>query len=376
MQTRDILAEHCHLDAIVYRNPLTSLSGLIAHCTLPPGIFPPGILPPNVAGSIMQQNTFGRLFPVSTLTLGGGGLGMLWGPTTFDECVATVHAAVAAGINLLDLAPRYGDGKAEQVVGEAFAGNLPSGVRVTSKCNLGNPPVGEIESILRRSIEASLQRLRLSRLDLFFLHSNVVPDATFMAGRRDAASRMTPYQVFTAHVRPVFERLVAEGLIGAWGLTGIGHPDTIIRLLNERPAPGAVQCIANLLDSPGGLKFFDGPAKPRTVMAAARANGVGVMGIRAVQAGALTAAIDRTLPDNHPEVHDYVRAAGFRALCAELGANPAVIAHRYALSLDIDTLVLGVKNRQELADCFAAAEAGPLPADLVARIDATVDHTR
>jgi aryl-alcohol dehydrogenase-like predicted oxidoreductase len=53
-----------------------------------------------------------------------------------------------------------------------------------------------------------------------------------------------------------------------------------------------------------------------------------------------------------------------------------VIAHRYALSLDIDTLVLGVKNREELADCVAAAEAGPLPAELVARIDATVDHTR
>ena len=114
--------------------------------------------------------------------------------------------------------------------------------------------------------------------------------------------------------------------------------------------------IANLLDSPGGLKFFDGPAKPREVIAAARANGVGVMGIRAVQAGALTAAIDRALPADHPEVLDYARAAGFRALCAELGANPAVIAHRYALSLEIDTLVLGVKNRQELAECVAAAE--------------------
>ncbi len=324
----------------------------------------------------MQQHTFGRLFPISTLTLGGGGLGMLWGPTTFDECVATVHSAVAAGITLLDLAPRYGDGKAEQVVGEAFGGKLPAGVRVTSKCNLGNPPARDIESILRRSIEASLQRLRLSRLDLFFLHSNVVPDVTFMAGRDDAASRMTPYPLFTAHVRPVFERLVAEGLIGAWGLTGIGHPDTIIRLLNERPAPAAVQCIANLLDSPGGLKFFDGPAKPRAVMAAARANGVGVMGIRAVQAGALTSAIDRTLPDDHPEVRDYARAAGFRRLCAELGANPALIAHRYALSLAVDTLVLGVKNRQELAECVAAAQAGPLPAELFARVDASVNLTR
>jgi aryl-alcohol dehydrogenase-like predicted oxidoreductase len=170
----------------------------------------------------------------------------------------------------------------------------------------------------------------------------------------------------------VLEKLVAEGVVGAWGLTGIGHPDTIIRLLNERPAPAAVQCIANLLDSPGGLKFFHGPAKPRAIMAAARGNGVGVMGIRAVQAGALTAAIDRPLPDDHPEVRDYARAAGFRLLCAELDENPAVIAHRYALSLDIDTLVLGVKNRQELAECVAAAAAGPLSADLIARIDATV----
>ena len=47
-----------------------------------------------------------------------------------------------------------------------------------------------------------------------------------------------------------------------------------------------------------------------------------------------------------------------------------MIAHRYALGLPIDTLVLGVKNRQELAACVAAAEAGPLPPELVARIDA------
>src|SRR6202521_2049233 len=144
----------------------------------------------------MQQHSFGVLPPVSRLTLGGGGLGMLWGETTWDECVATVRAAIAAGINLIDVAPRYGDGKAEQVVGEAFAGRLPGGVRVTSKCNLGNPPSAEIEAILRRSIEASLKRLRLARLDLFFLHSNVVPDAAYAAGWGDAGSRMTPYPVF------------------------------------------------------------------------------------------------------------------------------------------------------------------------------------
>src|SRR3984957_9744009 len=123
----------------------------------------------------MKTQPFGRLGQVSALTLGGGGLGQLWGPTTREECVATVRAATDAGITLLDLAPRYGDGKAEQVLGEAFGGRLPSGIRVTSKCNLGNPPRERIERIIRQSIEASLRLTQLDRLDLFFLHSNIVP---------------------------------------------------------------------------------------------------------------------------------------------------------------------------------------------------------
>src|ERR1700761_7094332 len=116
---------------------------------------------------MMNTHPFGRLAPVSLLTLGGGGLGQLWGPTTREECVATVRAAVDAGITLLDLAPRYGDGKAESVVGAAFGGRLPAGVRVTSKCNLGNPPSDRVESELRQSIEGSLRRLQIDRLDLF-----------------------------------------------------------------------------------------------------------------------------------------------------------------------------------------------------------------
>jgi aryl-alcohol dehydrogenase-like predicted oxidoreductase len=296
---------------------------------------------------------------------------MLWGPTTFDECVATVHAALAAGINLLDLAPRYGDGKAERVVGEAFGGRLPNGVYITSKCNLGTPAPDQVGGLLRRSIETSLGLLRRDRLDVFFLHSNLVPDGHPMWNQRDV-SRFTSLSLFRSHVRPVFEQLVAEGLIGAWSLTGIGHPDAVIEVLGEDSKPAAVQCIANLLDSPGGLKFFDGPAKPRSVMAAAQAHGIGVMAIRAVQAGALTASLDRPLPGDHPEVRDYALPSGFRTLCAEIGEDPANVAHRYALGLSIDTLVLGVKNRAELAGCVAAAEADPLSAELVARVDGLV----
>jgi aryl-alcohol dehydrogenase-like predicted oxidoreductase len=75
---------------------------------------------------------------------------MLWGATT----VATAHEAVAAGIDLLDLASRYGDGKAEEVIGEAFAGRLPDGVRVTAR---------RLTPVKRRARMASRERARSGR---------------------------------------------------------------------------------------------------------------------------------------------------------------------------------------------------------------------
>ena len=60
----------------------------------------------------------------------------------------------------------------------------------------------------------------------------------------------------------------------------------------------------------------------------------------------------------------------YRALAAELGMSAADLGHRYALAMaDVDTVVLGIKNREELRACLACADAGPLPADLVARVD-------
>lgn len=93
----------------------------------------------------MQTRQLGQLWPVSLLTLGGGGVGQLWGETTRDECIATVRSAVDNGITLLDMAPAYGNGEAETVVGAAFEGRLPAGIRVTTKHRLGTPPDGEVD---------------------------------------------------------------------------------------------------------------------------------------------------------------------------------------------------------------------------------------
>lgn len=317
----------------------------------------------------MQTVTLGPLANVSRLTLGGGGLGQLWGESSLDEAVATVHAAVEAGITLIDTAPMYRD--CEQVIGDAFQGALPSHVGITTKCQLGEPERGTVAARLEASLDASLEKMRLSHADIFFLHSNIRPDLyTYPRHDDRRATFATPWTEYVDEVVPAMEALKARGRIGAWGITGVGVPETILKALAHDQKPDTVQAVANLLDSPGGMRSYAEPPQPRAIIAAAKAQGVGVLGIRAVQAGALTAALDRPMKDSHPEAADYRRAAPFRALCAELDVDPAVMAHRYALDMaGVDTVILGVKNRAELVQCLEAEAAGPLPSDLRARIE-------
>ena len=322
----------------------------------------------------MQIARLGQLWPVSRLTLGGGGLGQVWGATDRAEAVATVHAAVAGGITLFDLAPLYGRGEAEAVIGAAFGNRPPPNARFTTKCQLGAPAPNEAAATIRRHLERSLATMGLDRVDILLLHSNIIPDDYRFP--RDAAVQArfaTPLSVYRNEVVPTFEALQREGLIGAWGITGVGLPDTIVEALTDARRPAVVQCVANCLDSAGGMRRYDEPARPRDIIAAARAAGVGVMGIRAVQAGALTDALDRELAADDPDRRDFDQAAPLRALARSLGTTTAKLAYRYALGIDgVDTVVLGVKNRTELAECLAAESDGPLPPDLMRRVDAAV----
>lgn len=313
----------------------------------------------------MNINTLGSFGPVSRLTLGGGGIGQVWGPTSEADAVATLRHAVDQGIDLIDAAPGYKI--CEAMIGKAFDGKLPTGVRVTTKHSLGTVPAAEVYERLRASLAASLKAMRLQRVDMFLLHSEIRPDDfEYPAGQPPRDERSTALSLYREAVRPAFARLVAEGLIGHWGITGINHAAATIDALADAPLPAAVQAIANLLDSPGEMNGTGLPPRPRDVIAAAKARGAGVMGVRAVQAGALTKAIDRA--EASPTSTDFDRAAPYRDLCRAWGEDPAIIAHRYALGIDgVDTLVLGVKNVAELDQALEAERRGPLdPAQLSA----------
>lgn len=318
----------------------------------------------------METRTLGSLWPVSALTIGGGGLGGVWGSRTRDEAIATLRAAVDGGITLVDVAPSYGDGEAELVVGAAFEGRLPPGVRVVTKHHVGPGGTGEpspddVLPAMTAALEESLERMRLDHVDLFILHSQILPVAD-----PEKETWTTTIDYFEQAARPALQSLVDQGRVGAWGITAAQFPSVLERAFGGEPAPQAAQMVANVLDAPGDMSWSDEPTDYRCLVQAARDRGVGVMGIRAVQAGAFTDSIDRELEPDHPASVDFERAAPLRGLAAEMGEPTAVLAHRYALSMEgVDTVVLGVKNRDELNECLRAAEQGPLPEDVWARIE-------
>jgi aryl-alcohol dehydrogenase-like predicted oxidoreductase len=208
----------------------------------------------------------------------------------------------------------------------------------------------------------------LERVDLFFLHSNIIPDDYDASDYTDRPA--TRWETYVERFVPVCERLVADGRIGAWGITGIGIPDCILTALGRASRPAAVQCITNPLNSSGELQYFDGSSRAREIITASKTAGAGVLGIRPVQGGALTDTLDRDLPADHGVAMDYRRTAAFRTLARDLGTTAAALAHSYALAMNgVDTVVLGCKNREELLECIDAAEAGPLDPSIIARID-------
>jgi len=320
----------------------------------------------------MQQRRLGKTgFQVSALTLGGGGIGMVWGPTTDEECIETVKAAVASGVNMLDLAPVYGKGKSEEVVGQAWP-DLPTKPLVATKVFILPAERNDLAGAVQRSLEGSLKRLGLSQIDVFQLHNQLEPQEP------TAPRRLTLREVVGAGgVLDAMQQLKDAKVVRALGVTGIARHD-VVRELFADGRLDTVQLVTNILCSEGEMGAR-GDASYRDhleMVRLAHAAGLGVFGIRPFAAGALTAAVDRTLPAEHPVVRDFALAQQHLGFLVTEPASPlSVAAMRYALSLPgVSTVVIGAKNRTELAETVAAVAAGPLPAATMERI-ATLQRT-
>lgn len=163
---------------------------------------------------------------VTPVGFGGASLGNLYRETTETEAEGAVSAAWDEGIRAFDTAPHYGLGRSERRLGAALAAYPRDEYQVSTKVGrllVPNPnPGGQDESFalpddlmrewdfsrdgVRRSLESSLQRLNLDRIDTVFVHD---PDVAYAGAAREGLEALA--------------ELKAEGLVTA---VGVGTNDS------------------------------------------------------------------------------------------------------------------------------------------------------
>jgi aryl-alcohol dehydrogenase-like predicted oxidoreductase len=139
----------------------------------------PEAAPPSATrktGEMEKIEIDGADMVASRIALGTWAIGgWMWGGSDVRSAFPTIQAAIDHGINMIDTAPIYGFGLAEEIVGRALA---PNGRRrrilIATKCGLEwhgeKVRRNATPSRIREEIEASLQRLRTDYIDLYQLH--------------------------------------------------------------------------------------------------------------------------------------------------------------------------------------------------------------
>ncbi len=111
---------------------------------------------------------------VSRVALGTWAMGgWMWGGADARDSIATIHAALSQGINLIDTAPAYGFGVSEEIVGAAVEG-VRSQVVIATKTGLewrdGKVYRNATRARIMREIDDSLRRLRTDYIDIYQVH--------------------------------------------------------------------------------------------------------------------------------------------------------------------------------------------------------------
>jgi aryl-alcohol dehydrogenase-like predicted oxidoreductase len=118
----------------------------------------------------------GTSLEVSRVALGTWAIGgWMWGGSDDEESISTIRSAVERGINLIDTAPVYGFGHAEEIVGKALTeAGMRDRVLIATKVGLdwrnGKPFRHASRKRILREIEDSLQRLRTDHIDIYQVH--------------------------------------------------------------------------------------------------------------------------------------------------------------------------------------------------------------
>ena len=306
----------------------------------------------------MEYSILGRTgLRVSRAGFGGGGIGQVWGATTEADAIRSVHRALELGITFFDVAPAYGDGKAEEALGKALVGRRED-VVVATKVRLRPEEMDDVAGAVRRSVDVSLARLQRDSVDVLHVHNR------FTEQRGEAPNSITGDDVL-GPVLDAYKEMQHAGKTRFIGLSAMDHHvPTMHRLINSGEYD-TVLAYYNLLNhtaqepKPPGAEVFDNGQ----IIPLAKIKGMGIIGIRSHAAGALTSALDRPPTPGDALMEADLRKAPMLDFLLE-GPIETLSQAAMVYSLmnrDIDSTVPGVKNTAEAEETAICVDLPPIP---------------
>ena len=322
----------------------------------------------------MRYRSLGQTgFQVSEIGFGCGDNAGLMVEGDSKERRAVVEQALAAGINYFDTSNNYGEGRSESNLGATLK-EIGAQPFVATKVRLTAADLEDLAAAVRREFEASLRRLQMESIDLYYLHTRVA------GARRMGANGLSHISLddLVGSVWDTFSSLRAEGRVRFLGICTSGAEVRAVRDALTRLPFDVIQAQYSILNPTEGRPVpagYRGQDHGQTIELAGQQGMGGVVAYRVLAAGALaqrSGAAVRPSPSRGSEAWnaDIERARALEFLKQPGEEKLAGAAVRYALAdPNISTVLLGFSKREYVDEANAYSEAGPLPADHLVQIE-------
>ena len=315
----------------------------------------------------MKYREFGRTgIQVSELVFGGGFVGGILVHTDDETKLKALRRALQAGINWIDTAPLYGQGKSERALGWLLK-EVEETPYLSTKVQIDTGDLSDIPGQIERSVEASFKRLQRDSVDLLQLHNPIYAETGGATAVASGAAIGIDQVLRKDGVADGLERMRAQGLTRFIGLTALGEAGAVCQAIGSGRFDSA-QVYYNMINPtaaralPAGYSGHDFTG----IIEACRSVGAAVMNIRTFAAGVLATdarhgrevVITRgsEIPLEEKRAH-----AVFERLGTEYGTR-AQTAIRFGLANpDVACVIFGLAELSHLEEALGAAEMGPLP---------------
>jgi D-threo-aldose 1-dehydrogenase len=316
----------------------------------------------------MRYRTFGRTgLEVSELVFGGGWVGGVLIHQDDETKLKVLRHAIDSGINWIDTATSYGNGKSEEALGRLLP-ELEKKPYVSTKVMLDTRNLDDIAGQVERSVQLSLQRMKLDSVELLQLHNPVMPNPTEQA---ISAERV----LANNGVADALDYVREQGLTKFIGFTALGDADSCRRVIDSGRFDSA-QVYYNMLNPSAARTMPEtcGGQNFGNLIAACKRQNMATMIIRVFAGGVLASEVRHgrevvITRDADIDIEARRADAVYGLLVAEYGTR-AQTALRFVLSNpDISCAVFGLAEFGHLEQALAAEAMGPLPLAAVRRLE-------